>query len=1094
MKLRKLCSACLAAALLLSLMIVPGAAVTLSDIQGHWAEKAITAGVEAGYISGYSDGTFQPDKAITLGELVKMLNQAIGLSNTASISFSDVSSSDWCYNEVRKAVSAQYINGFTDGTFRAGSTVTRQEAAVMLSRLVTLPQTTKSVDGFADASSIGDWAKDSVTIVYSKGYMQGNQNNQFDPTGALTRAQAAQLVYNLLQGETIISDSNAMISYGGTARNNILYANNVQITSDVADDAVSFNYCRVLGAMTVSGGGAITLRDDVINTLTASRSDGESTISVTGSTAVKRTLVTAGTALTEQSLTGNGFTDLVLSGSTLANGTVKLSGTFDTVEVRNSAVINNSSGRIKALTISGKANVVLQNGSVTDLTIEAAAEGSTVFLANGVTVDTATINGVAGFLGEGTITEAVENTDGVTYETVPGEVTQNAAGSGTLQPTVTPADGATAVSSDTSISLVFGDSFFDPDGSSVTAGYVEDNLVELREGSLTGTEIPFTATVSGKTVTLDPDAALDGGTQYYIVIFGGALQDAEGRENLAYTTSFTTKAASATLTPTVSPSDGTDGVSTDTNVTLTFDESLQTAAGNTLTASYVEESTAQIRESSTTGTLVDFSASVSTDKTTITLTPDQTLAEGTTYYVILTANTLQNTAGTENAKVQFSFTTGSTASLLPTVAPANGKTNVPETTNLKITFDEAVYHPEGATLSTTYLKNTVIGFYSGSVGGTTVGFTATISSDRTTITLTPNSSLKTDTTYYLVINGGTLVSADGAANSQYVSKFSTGTTISEKLTFTPSNLATDVSVAGTVTITFPDEITRPGTTSLSTSYLESTAIQIRKTTSVGTLVPFTAQLSSDGKTVTLQPDDDLDAAATYYVLVLANTLCYSDDTYVTAASAHFATEDAGPLSITVDSGATDTTASFSVTAASAGQLTVTYSGGGNSVTLVSGVSIAAEATRSFDLSGLTASTTYTVTAQLVSSGTTYTETATFQTTTAAGSAALEEITLVAGDDVYPILTSAGTATSFSVTPLAATDATLRLLPAADTVSSVSYRTSSTSSYTTITKSTDDYYRITGLDIVKGDTITLTIRVVATDSTTRTYTVTITCNY
>ena len=56
------------AALVLSIVMVAGAAVsaaTLKDIERHWAKSYIEYGVEKGYISGYEDGTFLPDKAVT---------------------------------------------------------------------------------------------------------------------------------------------------------------------------------------------------------------------------------------------------------------------------------------------------------------------------------------------------------------------------------------------------------------------------------------------------------------------------------------------------------------------------------------------------------------------------------------------------------------------------------------------------------------------------------------------------------------------------------------------------------------------------------------------------------------------------------------------------------------------------------------------------------------------------------------------------------------------------------------------------------------------------------------------------------------------
>lgn len=51
----------------------------LSDITDHWAEESIRAAVSIGFISGYDDGTFKPDKALTLEEFAAMLTSSLAI-------------------------------------------------------------------------------------------------------------------------------------------------------------------------------------------------------------------------------------------------------------------------------------------------------------------------------------------------------------------------------------------------------------------------------------------------------------------------------------------------------------------------------------------------------------------------------------------------------------------------------------------------------------------------------------------------------------------------------------------------------------------------------------------------------------------------------------------------------------------------------------------------------------------------------------------------------------------------------------------------------------------------------------------------------
>ena len=102
---------------------------------GHWALKYIEACVEAGIINGYGDGTFAPNDTVTRAELAKMIAVALDLDLTDSDStFIDVADNNWATVYIEACVNAGIITGYTDGTFLPNNTVTRGEAAAMISR------------------------------------------------------------------------------------------------------------------------------------------------------------------------------------------------------------------------------------------------------------------------------------------------------------------------------------------------------------------------------------------------------------------------------------------------------------------------------------------------------------------------------------------------------------------------------------------------------------------------------------------------------------------------------------------------------------------------------------------------------------------------------------------------------------------------------------------------------------------------------------------------------------------------------------------------------------------------------------------------
>ena len=104
---------------------------------GHWARVYIQLAWELGIVSGYKDGTFRPDQVISRAEMVSMLLRALKFvgHGDQEVSFTD-ELPDWARDGIMLAAKWGLVNGFEDGTFRAGAPVTRAQAAVFLSRML----------------------------------------------------------------------------------------------------------------------------------------------------------------------------------------------------------------------------------------------------------------------------------------------------------------------------------------------------------------------------------------------------------------------------------------------------------------------------------------------------------------------------------------------------------------------------------------------------------------------------------------------------------------------------------------------------------------------------------------------------------------------------------------------------------------------------------------------------------------------------------------------------------------------------------------------------------------------------------------------
>ncbi|WP_138754542.1 YDG domain-containing protein [Paenibacillus sinopodophylli] len=189
--------------LLITVMLLPstqaafGASETSkTDIQGTWAESQVSDWIDKGYVTGYEDGSFKPNNTISRAEFIALINRSYGFTETADVSFSDVASSSWIYTEVSKAMKAGYIKGYADGTFGATKPISRQEAAVIVNRLLNLTNTDSKEANFTDSSSIASWAKEAVDAAAANGVIQGYANNtDFKPHQPLTRAEAVVVLY-----------------------------------------------------------------------------------------------------------------------------------------------------------------------------------------------------------------------------------------------------------------------------------------------------------------------------------------------------------------------------------------------------------------------------------------------------------------------------------------------------------------------------------------------------------------------------------------------------------------------------------------------------------------------------------------------------------------------------------------------------------------------------------------------------------------------------------------------------------------------------------------------------------------------------------
>ena len=166
----------------------------------HWAFASVERAAELGLVTGYSDGTFRPDAAVTRAQFVLMLWRMCGKPAAAkAASFADASA-DWYQDALSWAVENGYVNGLSDTRFGPDAPITRQQAMAILFRLnggqsgTELTLTGIYEQTFADSTTIAAWAKDATWWAVYHELVSGVGGSRIAPEANASRAQIAAIL------------------------------------------------------------------------------------------------------------------------------------------------------------------------------------------------------------------------------------------------------------------------------------------------------------------------------------------------------------------------------------------------------------------------------------------------------------------------------------------------------------------------------------------------------------------------------------------------------------------------------------------------------------------------------------------------------------------------------------------------------------------------------------------------------------------------------------------------------------------------------------------------------------------------------------
>ncbi len=169
-------------------------------VSTEWYYTSACFAYVQGLFTGVSSSTFAPQSPVTRAMMTTVLYRMADQPETSgSASFTDVPDGQWYSDAVAWAEENGVVNGVGDGQFAPDSKLTREQMAVMLqnyaSRSLQVDVSARDdLSQFADKETVSDWAKEAMGWAVSVGILTGRSNNDLDPGGEASRAEASAML------------------------------------------------------------------------------------------------------------------------------------------------------------------------------------------------------------------------------------------------------------------------------------------------------------------------------------------------------------------------------------------------------------------------------------------------------------------------------------------------------------------------------------------------------------------------------------------------------------------------------------------------------------------------------------------------------------------------------------------------------------------------------------------------------------------------------------------------------------------------------------------------------------------------------------
>ena len=184
------------------------------------------------FLHGYKDGTFAPNRNMSRAEVAQMFyNLLLNKDVPTEIKYTDVKDSDWFAPAVYTLSEMGIITGYQDGTFKPNKAVTRAEFTVIAMRFAKLDNSGENI--FTDINS-GDWYYDAIVGSIKYGWINGYDDGTFRPNATVTRACVATIVDHMLgrsADEDFVDDADGIVKFSDLDDSYWAYYNIMEATN-----------------------------------------------------------------------------------------------------------------------------------------------------------------------------------------------------------------------------------------------------------------------------------------------------------------------------------------------------------------------------------------------------------------------------------------------------------------------------------------------------------------------------------------------------------------------------------------------------------------------------------------------------------------------------------------------------------------------------------------------------------------------------------------------------------------------------------------------------------------------------------------------